>query len=342
MSRTLFFLALPLVFACAPLRAEVIAVDAAGHTVKLARPAERIVSLAPHLTEQLFAAGAGGRIVGAVDFSDYPPEARALPRIGNYTNLDLEAIATLKPDLALAWQSGSHPGQLERLAALGVPVYVDEPRSLEDIARNLETLGILAGSSSTARQAARDFRARLDDLRRHYAARPRVRTFYQVWNQPLLTVNGRHLISAVIDLCGGENVFAASGPLTPTVSTEAVLAARPEAIVASGMDEARPEWLDQWRRWPELAAVKADNLFFIPPDIIQRHTSRLLDGAARMCEQLEQARSRRTGEKPRRRELSVSRMPFGDHVQYVVTEARRLVEIGADGRLVDRADELQP
>jgi iron complex transport system substrate-binding protein len=297
-SRTLHILALSLALACAPSFAEITAVDASGHTVKLAQPAKRIVSLAPHLTEQLFAAGAGGRIVGAVDFSDYPPEARALPRIGNYANLDLEAIAALKPDLALAWQSGSNSGQLARLAALGVPVYVDEPRTLEDIARNLETLGMLTGSPGTARKAAQDFRARLDDLRQRHAARPSVRTFYQVWNQPLLTVNGRHLISAVIELCGGENIFAASGPLTPTVSTEAVLAARPEAIVASGMDEARPEWLDQWRRWPELAAVKADNLFFIPPDIIQRHTPRLLDGAARMCEQLEQARSRHTGEKP--------------------------------------------
>ncbi|MDR2092544.1 MAG: cobalamin-binding protein [Azoarcus sp.] len=292
-SRTLFLLVLSLAFACSSSRAEITAVDAAGHTVKLARPAERIVSLAPHLTEQLFAAGAGGCVVGAVEFSDYPPEARKLPRIGNYANLDLEAIAALKPDLALAWQSGSHPGQLARLAALGMPVYLDEPRTLEDIARNLETLGTLAGSSDTARAAARDFRARLDALRQRYATRPRVRTFYQVWDQPLLTVNGRHLISAVIRLCGGENVFAESGPLTPTVSIEAVLAARPEAIVASGMDEARPAWLDQWRRWPELAAVKADSLFFIPPDIIQRHTPRLLDGAARMCEQLEQARHRR-------------------------------------------------
>ncbi|MDR0702788.1 MAG: cobalamin-binding protein [Azoarcus sp.] len=301
-SKTLFFPALLLVFACASSRAEISAVDAAGHTVKLPRPAERIVSLAPHLTEQLFAAGAGGRVVGAVAFSDYPPEARNLPRIGNYANLDLEAIAALKPDLALAWQSGSHPGQLARLAALGVPIYLDEPRTLEDIARSLETLGALAGSSGTARAAARAFRVRLDDLRQRYAARPRVRTFYQVWNQPLLTINGRHLISAVIRLCGGENVFAESGPLTPTVSIEAVLAARPEAIVASGMGEARPEWLDQWRRWSELAAAKADNLFFIPPDIIQRHTPRLLDGAARMCEQLEQARLRGAGEDSGRRE----------------------------------------
>ncbi|MDR2260406.1 MAG: cobalamin-binding protein [Azoarcus sp.] len=301
-ARRLFAAALILlpVLACAPARAEtgVAATDTTGRAVELARPAVRIVSLAPHLTEQLFAAGAGGRIVGAVEFSDYPPAARALPRVGGFTGFDAEAVAALKPDLVVAWQSGNRPGQLERLAALGVPVYVDEPRALEDIARGLEALGVLTGSAGPAREAARAFRARLAELRQRYAARPRVRTFYQVWNQPLLTVNGQHPISAVIRLCGGENVFGALAPLTPAVSTEAVLAANPEVIVASGMDEARPQWLEAWRRWPTLAATAADNLFFIPPDIIQRHTPRLLDGAARMCEQLEQARARRRSPNP--------------------------------------------
>ncbi|MDR0635326.1 MAG: helical backbone metal receptor, partial [Azoarcus sp.] len=210
-------------------------------------------------------------------------------------SFDLEAIAALRPDLVVAWQDGSRAGQLQRLAALGVPVYVDEPHAPEDIPRALENLGRLAGCEATAARVARDFRARLDDLRQRYATRPRVRTFYQVWDEPLQTINDRHTIGAVIRLCGGENVFGALNPLAPTVSTEAVLAANPEAIVASGMDEARPEWLDRWRRWPELAATKTDSLFFIPPDIIQRHTPRLLEGASRMCGQLEQARARRGG-----------------------------------------------
>ncbi|MDR1853525.1 MAG: cobalamin-binding protein [Azoarcus sp.] len=285
-----FVLALAL---AAPARGEIAVVDTTGHTVKLARPAARIVSLAPHLTEQLYAAGAGEKLVGAVEYSDYPPPARALPRVGSFANLDLEAIVALKPDLAVAWQSGSRGGQIERLRALGVPVYVDEPTTLEDIARGLENLGKLAGTAATANAAAADFRARLEDLRRRYSARPKVRAFYEVWHQPLQTVNGRHLIGAVMELCGGDNVFAALTTLAPTVSVEAVLAADPEAIVASGMDTARPEWLDQWRRWPNLAATKAGNLFFIPPDILQRHTPRLLDGATRMCEQLEDARQKR-------------------------------------------------
>jgi iron complex transport system substrate-binding protein len=278
---------------CAPSRAEIIVTDAAGHTLKLDKAATRIVSLSPHLTELLYAAGAGKRVVGAVEFSNYPPEARALPRVGNFANVDLEAIAALKPDLVTVWGGGSRPGQIERLAALGVPIYIDEPRRLEDIALSLEKLGALAGSPDAGRAAAQDFRARLADLRQQYSAQARVRMFYQVWNQPLLTVNSQHLISAVMDLCGGENIFGALATLTPTLSTEAVLAANPEAIVASGMDEARPEWLDHWRNWPELDAVARDNLFFIPPDLLQRHTPRLLDGAARMCRQLEQARERR-------------------------------------------------
>ena len=276
-----------------PSRAEIVVTDAAGYTLKLSQPAARIVSLSPHLTELLYAAGAGSRIVGVVEFSDYPPEARALPRVGNFSNVDLEAVAALKPDLVFVWGGGSRPEHIERLAALGVPIYIDEPRSLEDIALSLEKLGALAGRSDAGREAARNFRTRLADLRQQYSSQARVRMFYQVWNQPLLTVNGQHLISAVMDLCGGENIFGALGALTPTLSTEAVLAANPEAIVASGMDEASPEWLDHWRNWPELDAVARNNLFFIPPDLLQRHTPRLLDGALRMCRQLEQARARR-------------------------------------------------
>ncbi|MPN26150.1 Vitamin B12-binding protein [bioreactor metagenome] len=174
-------------------------------------------------------------------------------------------------------------------------MYINEPRSLDDVARSLEALGHLAGSDQTATEAARAFRERLSGLRQRYTLQAPVRTFYQVWDRPLTTINGAHLIGDVIRLCGGENIFAELGQLAPNVSAEAVLAANPEAVVASGMGEARPEWLDQWRRWPELHATRADNLFFIPPAIIQRHTPRILDGASRLCELLEQARAKRTG-----------------------------------------------
>ena len=267
--------------------------DDTGRRVVLAAPAKRIVSLAPHVTEMLFAAGAGERVVGAVDYSDYPEAARRIERVGGYTRIDLEAVAALRPDLVIGWQSGNRESDLARLQALGIPVYLSEPRNLEDVARNLERLGRLAGSEPTAQTAAGAFRARRDQLAATYSAGEKVRTFYQIWDRPLMTVNDHHLIADVIRLCGGANVFGEVAHLTPTIGVEAVLAANPEVIVASGMGEARPEWLDQWSRWPQLEAARRDNLFFIPPELIQRHTPRILDGAARLCGQVETARKRR-------------------------------------------------
>lgn len=268
--------------------------DDAGNTVTLPRPAERIVSLAPHVTEVLFAAGAGSKVVGVVAHSDYPPEALQLPQVGSHVRVNLEAVAALKPDLVVAWKSGNRDTHLERFAALGIPVYINEPRSLEAIARSLEQFGRLAGTEATAQTAAAAFRQRHAELAARYRARPPVRLFYQIWNQPLMTINDEQVISDAIRLCGGVNVFGSLAQLAPRVNTEAVLAANPEAIIASGMADARPEWLDQWRRWPNLAASAANNLFFIPPDLIQRHTPRLLEGAARLCEQLETVRAKRT------------------------------------------------
>ncbi|WP_026224868.1 cobalamin-binding protein [Methyloversatilis thermotolerans] len=272
--------------------AELKVTDDAGHAVVLPAPARRIVSLAPHVTELLFAAGAGAQVVGATQYSDWPEAAKAVPRVGGYTSVDMEAVVALKPDLVIAWKSGNRNQQYDRLQKLGIPVYVNEPRSLEDVARSLEQFGRLAGTPREAEAAARAFRARRDALAAQYAQRPALTVFYQIWNKPLMTINGQHLISDVMALCGGRNVFAGLPMLAPTVTEEAVLAAAPEVIVASGMGESRPEWLDAWRRWSALPAVKNDNLYFIPPEILQRHTPRILDGATRLCEQLEQARGR--------------------------------------------------
>lgn len=268
-------------------------VDDTGATVRLAAPAQRIVSLAPHLTEVLYAAGAGGKVVGVVEYSNFPEAAKAVRRIGGYSKLDLEAVAALQPDLAVGWEGGNAPASIARLRALGIPVYLSQPGSIDGVARTLERIGALAGTAATAQTAATHYRERLGALRERYAARPPVRTFYQVWKQPLLTVGGGQVISDAIRLCGGTNVFGALKPLAPAVTVEAVLAADPEAIVASGMDEARPEWLDDWRQWQTLAAVRRDNLFFVPPDLIQRHTPRLVEGIERLCVQLETARTRR-------------------------------------------------
>ena len=273
--------------------AEVSVTDDTGVAVTLKQPARRIVTLAPHLAETLFAAGAGERLVGTVEYSDFPEAAKKVPRVGGYSRLDLEAVVALKPDLIVAWHSGNAPANVEKLRGFGFPVYVSQPDRIEDVAREIERLGRLAGTSAVADAAAENFRNRLDGLRRQYEKKAKVRTFYQIWKQPLSTVGGRQIISSVIRLCGGENVFGDQQALAPVVSVEAVVAADPEAIIASGMGEARPEWLDDWKRWPAISAVARNNLFFVPPELIQRHTPRLLDGAEHLCRHLETARSRR-------------------------------------------------
>ena len=290
---TLFCLAL-LVSICASAQALQVR-DDDGRLVTLDHPAERIISLAPSLTELLYAAGAGDKLIAAVEYSDYPPAAEQLPRIGRHDMLDLERILALAPDLVVAWQSGNPRASINRLRELGLTVYSAEPKSLAAIPEHITRLGALAGTEAVAEQAKEAFNSTLRSLRQQFAdARP-VRTFYQIWNVPLMTAGGNELINDIISLCGGQNVFSDITLLAPKVSVEAVLMRNPEAIVASGMDKERPEWLDEWLIWPDLAAVEAGNLFFVPPDLLQRHTPRALDGAIQMCAHLDSARARQPG-----------------------------------------------
>ncbi|PKO35653.1 MAG: cobalamin-binding protein [Betaproteobacteria bacterium HGW-Betaproteobacteria-7] len=274
-------------------RADLVVKDDTGFEVRLKGPAQRIVTLAPHAAESLYAAGAGSKLVGTVDYSDYPPEAKKVPRVGGYSRIDLEAIAALKPDLILAWESGNNMKQVDMLRALGLSVYVSQPNKMESIADQLERMGQLAGTETVAGAAARNFRQRLAGLRAANADKQQVRVFYQIWKTPLMTVGGPQIISDAITLCGGSNVFGHLDKMAPTVSVEAVLEADPEAILATGMGDAKPEWLHDWNKWTQLTAVKRHNLFHINPDIMQRHTPRILDGAEKLCAHLDVARSRR-------------------------------------------------
>lgn len=272
--------------------AQVQAVDDANQLVVLAQPSRRIVSLAPHVTELLFAIGAGAQVVGADEYSDYPLTAITIPRIGRAGALDLERIVALRPDLVIGWGSGNSTAQVEHLRRLGLKVFVSEPRRMEDVASSLRRLGQLSGQSRQGEAAAVHFESGIAQLRQRYAARPAVTVFYEIWDRPLMTVNGQHIISDVLSLCGGENVFANLAQLAPTVDVEAVIKAQPQAILGSGSDATRPRWLDDWRRWPAIPAAGNDNLFNIPPDLIQRHTPRLLEGATLVCKALEAARSK--------------------------------------------------
>ena len=277
--------------ACAA-HAEVRVRDDYGHDVTLPSPARRIVSLSPHLTELLYAAGAGARLVGAVEYSDFPPEARTVPRVGSDAGIDLEAVLALRPDLIVAWPNPSSVRAVNRLAEMRLPVFRSEPRELDDIPRTLIRLGTLAGTEPEATRAAESFRARASALETRYSKRPTVRVFYQVWDRPLITVNGDHVISKVMRMCGGENVFARLPLIAPEIDREAVLRANPQVIIASGQESERPAWLDAWRAFPGLAAAAHGHLYAIPPELIQRHTPRLLDGAERLCRVLEGVRPR--------------------------------------------------
>jgi len=272
--------------------AAVTATDDAGHVVTLARPAQRIVSLAPHATELLFAAGAGARVVGVVAHSDWPRQARGLPGVGDANALDLERIVALAPDLVVAWPY-TMPSQLATLRARGVTIFVSDPKSIAGIARDVDALGALAATTAVARPAADGLRARHGALSGRYAGAAAIAVFYEVWNDPLQTIGGRHLISEAITLCGGANIFAALTQPAPTISLEAVVAAAPEAIIAGSDDGRRPAWLDDWQRWRDVPAVRYGNLFVADGDLLHRSGPRFVDGVEALCAMLNQARANR-------------------------------------------------
>lgn len=273
-----------------PAHAMVSVQDDDGRTVTLPAPARRIVSLAPHTTELLFAAGAGAHVVATVRYGDYPEAAKALPQVGDATQLDLERIAALKPDLIVVWMHGSAAHQIDRLRALKIPIFHSEPRDLAQIGDSLKRLGVLAGEPSRGNAAAAAYAAELAALRQRYSGRPPMRVFYQVWHQPLLTVNDHHLISDMIHLCGGVNVFGSQAALVPAISVEAVLAARPQVLATSTPDGLNDDSLAMWRGFKAMAPLLRQAVV-VPADFISRQSPRALTGARRLCEGIEQVRS---------------------------------------------------
>ncbi|MED5468211.1 MAG: cobalamin-binding protein, partial [Pseudomonadota bacterium] len=244
-------------------------------------------------TELVYAAGAGDNVVAVVAYSDYPPAATAVPSVGSHTRLDLERLIALQPDLVIGWVTGNPTEQLATLREMGVPVFSIEPRSFEAVSHTIERLSILAGTDAAGFAEAERFRKGITDLRARFTDADPVPVFYQVWDEPLMTVNGDHLIGEMIELCGGDNVFGHLERLVPRISAEAVIAANPEAILAGGMGEENRHWLTRWQSFPSLTATERDNLFFIPPSLVQRPTPRMLEGTRLFCEKLEVARGRR-------------------------------------------------
>ena len=263
--------------------------DDRGRVVTINRPVQRIVTLAPHLTELAYAAGAGEKLVGVARHSDYPAAAARIPRVGDAIRVDAEAILALKPDLVLAWRSGNPPAEVARLEQIGLPLLVTEPGRLADIPRVLRAIGTLAGSGGHAQLAATDFEGEIQALRERYAKARRIRVFYVIWHKPLLTVNGAHLISEILSLCGGENVFADLGQLTPNVTLEALIAAKPAAVLGGASAGGAQGFARQWRATavPPLRDLPAR---YIDPDLIQRPTPRIVEGVKAVCSALEEVR----------------------------------------------------
>jgi len=294
LARVRFFSVLALLsLSTAGARADIRVTDDSGQTLVLQAPARRIISLAPHATELLFAAGAGAFIVGADRYSDHPPEARNIPRIGDSSLLDIERIVTLNPDLIVVWLHGTPQRQLAKLRGLGVPVFHNEPRTLADISRSLLQLGRLAGTEPHAEKAAGDFSAAVAELRARYAGRPPVTLFYQLWTNPLLTINREHLISDVVRLCGGANIFAHLEALVPAVSAEAIIAAQPEAIVTTSGEFESDEAFRVWKKFPSMHAVARNAFIILDSGTISRHSPQILEGARLLCERLDQVRAQR-------------------------------------------------
>lgn len=265
--------------------------DDDGNLVTLQKPAQRIIAMAPHVTELLYAAGGGDKIVGAVTYSDYPEAAKKLPRIGDNRLVDMERVIAMKPDLIVIWMHGSSERQIDTLRQLGVPLFHSEPQKLEGIADSLLRLGQLMGTESVAQPAAAEISRQFAALAKQYGNRPPVRMFYQVWDKPLYTLSGSSIVSDAMRLCGGVNIFADLKVTAPVVSTEAVLQADPEAIF--GTSEKNYGGVNLWRPYTTMKAVRNDNLFTLNGELLNRAGPRMVAGTAALCEKLELARQHR-------------------------------------------------
>ncbi|GGX80652.1 cobalamin-binding protein [Vogesella alkaliphila] len=248
-----------------------------------------MISLAPHVTELAFAAGGGASLIAVDENSDYPAAAKALPKAGSFRAIDLERIVAAKPDLLLVWLHGPSARQLEPLRQLGIPLFYSQPKRFADIPSNLRRIGQLLGSSAQAEQAARRFEQDLAALRRQQQGKPKLSVFYQVWDKPLYTLNGQHIVSDAIALCGGNNVFASLPVTAPVVTDEAVIAANPQVILSAAMRQ-NDDLLRRWQRMPGIAAVQNRQLHQVNGDLLNRPTPRMIEGTRQLCAKLDLAR----------------------------------------------------
>ena len=263
--------------------------DDFGRIVSLEKPAQRIISLAPHNTENLFSAGAGDKVVGVVEYSDYPPQARNILSVGSHVQFNMETILSLQPDLIVAWRGGNNGGSLDQLERLGLTVYYSEPRTFADILSNIHDIAILSGTEDKMDDDVDSLQSTIEKTRQEYAQRQGIGVFYQVWSDPLITLNGEHFISRVLEVCGAVNLFAELPIIAPQINVESVIQANPDAIVTGMTDGVVPD-MSLWRKWPNINAVKNDAFVFVDADRMHRHTLRMLNSIPPFCRQLDDVR----------------------------------------------------
>jgi iron complex transport system substrate-binding protein len=265
--------------------------DDLGRAVSVRVAPLGIVSLTPGATEMLFAAGAGAEVIATVEYSDEPSAARGITRIGDVAAVDMERLVALRPDVVVAWPAGGNPAQRQKIAALGIPIYQQQVVRLADLPPSLRRLGVLAGSETAAERAARALEGRLSALSRTYAAgaggagkRPSV--LLQVWNRPIYTVGGRHLMSDALIICGASNVFADLSEAGPVVDTEAVIARNPDIILAAAPRGEGAAWVADWQRFGSLEAVRHHRVVAFEDQGLSRLGPSVIDATENLCRTL--------------------------------------------------------
>lgn len=267
-----------------PVWAQVQVVDDSGQIITLKQPAKTIISLSPGLTELISSAGGLPLLKGVVSYSDYPEAAKQLPQVGSYNALDIEKILVMQPDLVIAWQSGNPKHQVEQLKKLGLTVYISEPNDFMDIPVTIKKLGKLMATEEIAKKNAESFIRQFEALKQTYPNNKNKQSiFIQIWNNPVMSVNEKHLISKVITFCGGSNIFAKAKGLTLEPSIESILENNPKIIIATGMADTSKAWLKRWEQWGFLDAVKNKRLYATNPDHLVRHTPRIILGIKDIC-----------------------------------------------------------
>lgn len=266
--------------------------DDSGASIKLDQVPQRIISLAPFTTELIYALGAQDRLIAVSEYSDYPLQAKTLPRVSNAFAINIESVISMKADLVIAWKTGGDSRGVARLRNLGIPVYLSEPRALTDVASTLKRLGILLGVKPQAQQVAQSFSDAIGNLEAAYANKRLVRVFYQIARKPLMTLNGEHMVSRVLEICGGINAFDGVEALAPVVTREQVLTRDPQVILISSTIEQSDELIARWESFKGMSAAKYENIFLINSSLLNRQTPRLIQGAEQVCELLERARGK--------------------------------------------------